>query len=149
MGRDESLYSTRTQNPSHWDSHWGIVQTRNFALGIQTCWYLKTLKFALPPTRILTFALPPTRNPNASQLNIGCVGSQTQISRDGHVRFMFFVSISFAFGNQRKPSFWWNMGYKLYLCFLVYKLMKYIDGSAIHTPIQGRVQPYSSRSALD
>ena len=29
---------------------------QNFALGIPTCWYLKTLEFALPPTRNLKFA---------------------------------------------------------------------------------------------
>ena len=38
----------------------------NFTLGIPTCWYLKTLKFALPPTPTL----------NASRWNIGGVGSQ-------------------------------------------------------------------------
>ena len=36
-------------------------QRHNFALGIPTCWYLKTLKFALPPTQNIKFALPPTR----------------------------------------------------------------------------------------
>ena len=40
-------------------------QHHNFALPIPTCWYLKTRKFALPPTP----------NPNASQWNIGCIGS--------------------------------------------------------------------------
>ena len=30
----------------------------------------------------------------------------------GHVHFMFFVLISFAFCSQRKPSFRWNMGFK-------------------------------------
>ena len=44
--------------------------------------------------------ITPTRNPNASQWNIGCVGSQTQISHVGHVHFIFFVSISFALGSQ-------------------------------------------------
>ena len=34
--------------------------------------------------------LTPTRNPNASQWNIGCVGSRTQISRIGHVHFIYF-----------------------------------------------------------
>ena len=29
----------------------------------------------------------------------------------GHVHFMFFVLISFAFCSQRKPSFRWNMGF--------------------------------------
>ena len=44
-----------------------------FVLGIPTCWYLKTLKFALPPTRNIKFALAQTQNPNMSQWNIGCV----------------------------------------------------------------------------
>ena len=56
-------------------------QHHNFALGIPTCRYLKTLKFALPPT--------PT--PNASRWNIGGVGSPTQNSRVGHVDFILFV----------------------------------------------------------
>ena len=63
---------------------------QKFALAIPKCWYLKMLKFALPPTG----------NPNASQWNIGCIGSQTQISCVGHVHFIFFVSISFALGSQ-------------------------------------------------
>ena len=56
----------------------------------------------------------PTRNPNASQWNIGCIGSQKQNSGFGHVHFMCFVLISFALGSQREPLFQWNMG----LCFL-------------------------------
>ena len=45
-------------------------------------------------------ALYLTRNPNASQWNIGCFGSQTQISHVGHVHFFFLVLISFALGTQ-------------------------------------------------
>ena len=56
------------------------------------------------------FSRHPMQNPNASQWNIGCVGYQTQISCVGHVHFMVFVLISFAFGTQRKPSFQWDMG---------------------------------------
>ena len=56
-------------------------QRHNFMLGVPTCWYLKTLKFALPPT--------PT--PNASRWKIGGVGSPTQNSCVGHVDFMLFV----------------------------------------------------------
>ena len=64
---------------------------------IPTCWYLKceNLRF---PTPNLKFALAPTPNPDASQWNIGCVGSQREIS--------------FAFGTQREPNFRWNMGLK-------------------------------------
>ena len=54
----------------------------------------------------------PTQNPNVSQWNIGCIGYQMPISCFGHVHFMFFVLISFAFEAQRKPSFQWNMGLK-------------------------------------
>ena len=73
-------------------------QRHNFCVTytlIPTCWYLRTLKFALPPTQILKCALPQTRNPNASQWNIGCVGFQAQHYCIGHVHFMLFVSISF------------------------------------------------------
>ena len=44
----------------------------------------------LPPMRILKLALPPTRNPKVSQWNIGCVGSQMQNDRVGHLHFLFF-----------------------------------------------------------
>ena len=57
-------------------------------------------KNALPPTPKLKIAFHPTQNPNASQWNIGCVGSHMQISRVGHVHFIFFVLISFALGSQ-------------------------------------------------
>ena len=77
-----------------------IPRRQNFALGIPTGWYLKTRKFASPPTPNLKFAFPPTQNPNASQWNIGCLGYQTQISGVRHVHFIFFVSISFALGSQ-------------------------------------------------
>ena len=59
---------------------------------------------------MLKSALPPTRNPNASQWNIGCVGSPGIGAGAGHVRFMLFVSISFALGSQHECSFQWNMG---------------------------------------
>ena len=52
--------------------------------------------------------------PNASQWNIGCVGSPTQNFRVGNVHFIFCVLISFAFSSQRKPSFQWNMGFTLW-----------------------------------
>ena len=53
-------------------------QRHSFPLGIPTCWYLKTLRFALPPTQNIKVALPTKQNPNASQWNIGCVGYPTQ-----------------------------------------------------------------------
>ena len=57
----------------------GLDQQRhNFVLGIPTWWYLKlskNVKICVTPTRNIKFALPPTQKPNASQWNIGCVGS--------------------------------------------------------------------------
>ena len=51
-------------------------------------------------------------NPDASEWNIGGVGSSGVGAGVGHVHFRLFVSISFPFGSQRqrKPSFQWNMG---------------------------------------
>ena len=49
-------------------------------------------------TQNLIFAFYPTRNPNASQWNIGCVGSLALGLCVGHVHFIFFVLISFALG---------------------------------------------------
>ena len=89
------------------------LQCHNFALPIPTCLYLKTLKIVFPPTPNLKFVLPPTPTPNTSQWNIGCVGSPTQNFHVGNVHFFVLVLISFAFGNQRKPSFQWNMGFIL------------------------------------
>ena len=65
---------------------------------------------AFYPTRNLKVAFYPTRNPNASQWNIGCVGSLAFGLCVGHVHFIFFVLISFALGGRRKRSFQWNMG---------------------------------------
>ena len=87
--------------------------TLKFALAIPTCWYLKRLKFALPPTRNIEFAFARTQTTNANQWNIGFVGYPMQNFRIGYVYFIFLVSISFAFGGQRKPSFQWNMGLTL------------------------------------
>ena len=61
---------------------------------------------------MLKFALPLTPTPDASQWNICGVGSSGVGAGVGHVRFMLFMSISFASGTQRKPVFWWNMGFK-------------------------------------
>ena len=86
----------------------GLAPQRHyFALGIPTCWYLKMLKFAFPPMQ----------NPNASQWNIGCVGSMALGLCVGHVHFIFFVLISFALGSQRKRSFQWNMGLNVCINF--------------------------------
>ena len=47
------------------------------------------LKFALPPAPNPKFALPPTPTPDASQWNIGGVGS----SGTGHVYFVYISCI--------------------------------------------------------
>ena len=47
-------------------------QHQYFAFGIPTCCILE-------PTQTLKFALPPTPNPNASQWNIGVVGTQCKM----------------------------------------------------------------------
>ena len=85
-------------------------QHHNFALPIPTCWYLKTLKFALPPTQIITFALPPMQTPNASKWNIVCVQFPGIGSHVGHVHFILFASISFALGSQCPVEYGLNMG---------------------------------------
>ena len=45
-------------------------------------------KCASPRRQTLNFALPPTQTPDASQWNIGGVGSPTQNFRVGHVHFI-------------------------------------------------------------
>ena len=67
-------------------------------LRIPTCWYLKMLKFVLPPIQTLKFVLPQTQMPDANRWNIGGVGSLGIGSRIGHVHFMLFVSLSLALG---------------------------------------------------
>ena len=80
-----SLYSTATQNTWRRGLALGnapntrILRWRYQHVGI--FWRYLTLKIASPST--------PT--PDASQWNIGGVGSQTQISWVGHVHFFFFV----------------------------------------------------------
>ena len=69
------------------------------------------------PTPNLKIVLPPTPTPNASQCNIGCVGSPMQNIRVGHIHFMLFVLISFALVTQREPSLQWNISFT----FHVYK----------------------------
>ena len=76
------------------------VGGENFALEIPACWYLKPLKFALPPTRTLKFSLPPMQTPHMNRWNIGHIWSPTQNFRVGHVEFRLFVLISFTLGNQ-------------------------------------------------
>ena len=69
-----------------------------------------------------------TRDPHASQWNIGCVGSQTQSSRIGHVHFFFFCvdfirvgsrfSVEYGLKPTQGPNVngfasQWNIGFKV------------------------------------
>ena len=71
--------------------------------------------FAFHPTRNLKVAFYPTRNPNASQWNIGCIGSLALGLCVGHVHFIFFLLISFALCSRPKHSFQWNMGFTFFI----------------------------------
>ena len=93
-------------------------------------WSLKTRKLLFPPTPNLKFELPPTRNPNASQWNIGCVGSQTQNLCVSHLHVFFGVLISFALGSQREPRFQLNMGFNLNVTSVILRVGSRIPASA-------------------
>ena len=85
-------------------------QRHNFALGIPTCWYLKTLIFVLPRMRTLKFA-----NLECEQVEYR---SPMQSSRVCLVDFKLFVSLSFALGSQHEHNFQWNMGFIVLPYFL-------------------------------
>ena len=92
-------------------SRWGLAsvqnpQSVNFELPIPTCWYLKTRK---PPTPNLKLVLPNAKLKRKSVKFTGCVGSQTQISRIGHVHFMFFCVDFICVGYPTQTRFQWNM----------------------------------------
>ena len=81
-------------------------------------------KFASLPTQKKKFASHPMQNPNASQWNIGCVGSLALGLCVGHAHFIFFVLISFASDIRRKPVFQWNMGFRVvFFVFFFYYLI--------------------------
>ena len=85
------------------------TQRHNFALPIPTCWYLKTRKH---PTPILKFSLPNAK-PKRKSVEYRFGGSQMQISRVGHVHFMFFCVDFICVGYPTQTLFQWNMGYKV------------------------------------
>ena len=117
-------------------------QRQNFALGIPTCWYLKSRKFALPRTRnpnpkqhsqlgpswaqLGPNGGPPwpNRGPTGAHMEC-CLGRQSVEYRLRWIpnakfsrwpcTFLFFgVLISFALG----PVFQWNMGLKMLYLWL-------------------------------
>ena len=73
---------------------------------IPTCWYI--LRQVTQIFRVLADAKP-KRKPVEYRLR----WVPTQHFCVGHVHFMFFVYISFASGTERKPFFWWNMGFMI------------------------------------
>ena len=72
---------------------------QNFALEIPTCWYI----LALPNAKICVF---PDANPDTSQWNIGCVGSQCKIL----ALAMYISCFLCRFHLRLEPHFQWNMG---------------------------------------
>ena len=110
-----SLYSTRMQNTWRWGVALGNApDARLLRWGYQHVGIFWRYSRRQYPTPMLKFALPPTPTPDASQWNIGGVGSVGVGACVGRVHFMLFMSISFASGTQRKPVFWWNMGFRNY-----------------------------------
>ena len=100
-----SLYSTVTQNTWRRGLLWAMSQTPEFCVGdtnmLVSCSQRKSLNLHYPRRQNLNFAFHPKRNPNASQWNIGCVGSCG-------------VGAGIA-GGQRKCSFQWNMDFRFFL----------------------------------
>ena len=96
----KSLYSTATQKHLRWVLALAYTPTQNFALALSTCWYLKMLKFELPPT---LWALRPysTENPtpkkrvklhkmymsNAKIMHLGSNATYIPLTRVGVLRW--------------------------------------------------------------
>ena len=101
-----------------------VCVAQNFMLGIPTCWYLKTLKFALAPTRILKFALPRTRNPKTSQWNpqrkffAGLYAGFTCYSFAQSILFMLTIPTCWYLKVQAVPSCCVWVGFALVLYWL-------------------------------
>ena len=70
--------------------------------------------------------------PDASQWNIGCVGSLALGLCVGHVHFIFFVLIPFALGSRRKRSFQWNMGFRY--CIWLHNSMTPVTTATVPLP---------------
>ena len=65
----------------------------------------------------------PNANPKICRCNIGPVGDPRQGAGVGHVNFMLFVFISFALGNQRVPSFQWNMDFIVFPLYCGHRIV--------------------------
>ena len=98
------------QNAKYLASGVGVGQCprrQNFVLEMPTCCYI----LALPNAKICVF---PDANPQRQSVEYRLCWVPTQNTGVGHVHFMFFVYISFAFGAQREPHFKWNMGFRVH-----------------------------------
>ena len=100
---------------------------QNFVLGIATCWYLganaNPLICVLPDAKPKICILPKAK-PKRKSVEYRLRWVRTENSGIGHVHFMFFVSISFALGSQREPSFQWNMGFtEIIICYFRTQIM--------------------------
>ena len=111
------MHSITLEPLFHWDEkhlRWvlSLAETPNAKFCIRNTNMLvsKNAKICVIPNANFEICVSPNAKPNATQWNVGCVESQTQISRIGHVLFIFFVLISFALGSQRELHFRWNMG---------------------------------------
>ena len=58
----------------------------------------KYTKMCVTPNAKPKICVTPNANPDASQWNLGCVGTPGVGAHIGHVYFMLFVSISFVLG---------------------------------------------------
>ena len=67
-------------------------------------------KICVTPDAKPKICVIPDANPRRQSVEYRFRWVPTQNAGIGHVHFMFFVYISFAFGTQREPHFQWNMG---------------------------------------
>ena len=82
---------------------------------LPACWYLwRWVKqiFRVLPDAKPKICVSPDANPRCQSVEYRWRWASGVGAGIGHVDFMFFVLISFAFCCQRKPSFRWNMGFR-------------------------------------
>ena len=73
----------RRKIPGVWSWRWAMPPTPEFCVEntnmLVSCSQRESHNLGFYPKQNLKFAFYPTRNPNASQWNIGCIGSQRKI----------------------------------------------------------------------
>ena len=108
------------QNAKYLVSGAGVGQfprRQNFELGIPT-WYLKceNLRYPTPnPDAKSKLCVSPNAKPRCQSVEYRLRWVPMQNAGVGHVYFMFFVYILFAFGTHHEPNFRWNMGFRIYV----------------------------------